>query len=135
MQYLIVSSQGWIFVTQCIETMRAGSYYFCNTIVIKRFYIGQGLHLEKKLISSTLGRITCTALLCTKHSKRNPCLVKNLSKGLGYSACPLIKATCTTYPEKDIGLNPLCAKLRHSRNMKVHRHLIFQSAKVQKNND
>ena len=109
--------------------MWTSGYYPSNTVVIKGLYIGQRLHLEEEFITSTLSRVARTTFFGTQYRKRNPRLVEYLGHSLGYTACPLIKTACTAYPEKDIGLNPLCTKLRHSGNMKVHRHIFFNRQK------
>src|SRR5690606_27746030 len=82
--YFIVASQFRILVFEGIEAMRAGRHNFLDIVTIQHLYIRHCLHLEKKFISGSPGRISRAGFFRTQHRKPDPYFIKNFHKSLSY---------------------------------------------------
>ncbi len=99
MYHFVLASQFRVFVFQCIETMRAGCYYFFDTIIIQYLDILVSHHLEHEFITGPANRVAGAHFFFPKDGIINTNFIKDGYKCFCDLLCPLIKTTGTAYPK------------------------------------
>ena len=100
MDNFIISTEVRIFILQRIETMGACGNNLFYLVSIQYGNIVHRLHLKKKFVARTTGRIAGTRFFIAQNGKSCTYSSHDFYKSLGNALCPIVKRTGTAYPEK-----------------------------------
>src|SRR5665213_1919369 len=97
--HIIIPPQHRVFVSENIETMRAGSYYFFYLIPVQKLDILVRHHLKHELISRSPRRIARTHFFLSENGITDAYLVQNCNKSPCNFLRPLVETARTTDPK------------------------------------
>ena len=83
--------------------MRASGHNLFNAIAVQYLNILIGHHLKEKFIAGPACGITCATLFFSQDGVVDLHLVEDLCKGFCNPLGPLIEASGTAHPKKDLG--------------------------------
>ncbi|SKO39121.1 Uncharacterised protein [Mycobacteroides abscessus subsp. bolletii] len=123
--HLVVTTDLWVFVAECVEAVRAGHHDLALLVLhalehrIEQLDVLHGQLLEQEFVTGAAGGVTCAGLVGAQHQELGSGEREQLGDGLGGLLRAVLVGTRATHPEQVLEVGEAVHVLAEHRDVEV----------------